>query len=87
MKAKTVKEVPCGHAPRNFPPKSNVMNLSLKLLLSFDGHVAFALISAAAFTSSSSKSMSLLLMLAAQRNRKRAPARGTLCDSQLSFFL
>ena len=30
MKAKTdnVKEVPCGPAPRNFPPKSNVMNLS-----------------------------------------------------------
>ena len=28
MKAKIVKEVPCGHAPRNFPPKSNVMNLS-----------------------------------------------------------
>ena len=78
MKAKIVKEVPCGHAPRNFPPKSNVVNLSFCS--------ALAMRPSPWFLQPSSSSVSLLL-LAAQRNRKRAPARGTLWLSAVFFFV
>ena len=93
MKAKTdnVKEVPCGPAPRNFPPKSNVMNLSKQAFGSAQAMLAstFALISAAF-------KVVLVVVVGVVRccclrrkgTVKRAPARGTTYFVTLSclFF-